>query len=215
MKIYENISLLIRNCIFTFLMADTDGIKKRINEVFDYLIDNAFEKNRATIAQTLGYVGRQSLWNAVDSYRPNSRSLLIKIGNAYPMVNTEWVKTGEGEMIRGGGDGTVQSEMMTDRFVKYLSAKNITTKDALSRLGWQRRAYDKALRNDFSAEQVQRIGTVFLDLNMDWLQLGKGTMLVMSQDTLMKILIKYQNEIDTLRKKVQKLEMQWKDRKPV
>ena len=212
MKIFDYIYVIV---YFLFFMVAIRDIQKRINEVFDYLIDNSFEKNKTTIAKTLGYAARQALWNAIGNYKPNSRSLLIRIGNAYPMVNTEWIATGEGEMVRGKGSGIARPEMMTDRFVKYLYVKNISTKDALSRLGWTRRIYDKALRDDFSAEEVLHIGTVFSDLNLGWLRSGVGSMLVISQEALIKILSRHQKEIDTLREKVQKLEAQRKDRKPV
>ncbi len=130
-----------------------------------------------------------------------------------PKINIDWVLTGEGEMLYKRGEIEERKEMRkVDRFVTFLYSENIHIKVALEQLKWGRRAYDKALREDLTLQQLADIEAAYPQLNMEWVLNGKGGMLKQEEVVSLRMMKKLQMEHEALKAKVNRLEKYIKKR---
>ena len=179
---------------------------ERLRSVCDYIIEAGLEKNYLSIGQTLGYKTRQSLSHMLSGDLPIPQKLLQKIEVAYPSINISWIETGKGEMIcNPKQEQRKDKESKIDRFIKYLYAENIPIYQALERLNWTRRTYDKAKTEDLSEKQMMDIANAFTNINIEWLKKGSGTMIKLEQENVFVLLKRMQNEIDILKRDVARL----------
>ncbi len=100
-----------------------------------------------------------------------------------------------------------------DRFVTFLYAENIQIKGALEQLKWTRRAYDKALREDLTLQQLADIEVAYPRLNMEWVMEGVGYMVQPEEVNSIKFMKKILAKVDALEAKVNRLERYIKKQK--
>lgn len=179
---------------------------ERLRSACDYIIEAGLEKNYLGIGQSLGYKTRQSLSHMFSGDLPISQKLLQKIEVVYPSINISWIETGKGEMICNSKQVQRRDkESKMDRFTKYLYAENIPIYQALERLNWTRRTYDKAREDDLSEKQMMDIAKTFANINIDWLKKGSGAMIKIEQENVFVLLKRMQKEIDILKRDVARL----------
>lgn len=174
-------------------------VARRLNEVCEYLVKNSFVNSKADIAKALGYKNRQALSTILSGRQAVPKSVLIKMAVLYPMIDTDWIRTGEKAMLKEPGIEPKDEGRRVDRFVKYIYASNILVKDALSRLGWTRRKYEIALLTDLSDEQVDEVCSAFRNLNREWLVLGNGPMIRETQEYIIDVVMQLKAELTRLR----------------
>lgn len=185
---------------------------KRFRAVCDYLIGGAVAKTYRELGDMFGYKSYQSFWNIVKGEVPVPAKLLEKVHVMDPKINVDWILTGEGEMLqkKNGNGGEVMRKV--DRFVTFLYAENVQIKVALEQLKWGRRAYDKALKEDLSLQQLADIEAAFPVLNMEWIMEGKGAMLKPQEVVTVRTIKRLQAEMEALKAKVNRLEKYIKKR---
>lgn len=76
------------------------NIGERFNQAVDYLISAKMIKNQAALTNAL-QVSKGYLSQIMTGKREPSDSIVSKLVNLYPMLNTGWLLTGEGEMLKG------------------------------------------------------------------------------------------------------------------
>lgn len=187
---------------------------ERFCKVCDYLIEQARAKNYTELATLLGYSSVTTFRNIRNGVFPVSQKLLKKVQSIDQRINIEWMETGEGEMLYKRNESAPQTELRkVDRFVTFLYAENIQIKVALEHLKWTRRAYDKALREDLTLQQLADIEAAYPKLNMEWVLNGKGNMLKQEEVVSMRMIKKILTEMEALKAKVNRLERQIKKQK--
>jgi hypothetical protein len=72
---------------------------ERLKEVIDWLIANRKVRNQQEFSEEISS-DRSSISNFKNGKRKIADSLSSKIESAFPYINIEWLKTGEGEMIK-------------------------------------------------------------------------------------------------------------------
>lgn len=181
---------------------------ERLREVCSYLIDNAIVKNYNELSSLLGYSVHTSLSHILHGKTTIPKKLLDKMKVLAPQVNVDWILTGEGEMLqKKRNDGESQVEIRkVDRFVTFLYSENIQIKVALEQLKWTRRAYDKALREDLTLQQLADIEAAYPRLNMNWIMNGTGFMVQPAEVNSIKSIRKIQAKVDALEAKINRLE---------
>lgn len=180
---------------------------ERFCKVCDYLIEQAKAKNYTELATLLGYSSVSTFRGIRSGDFPVPQKLLNKVQSIEPRVNTDWVMTGEGEMLYKRNESAPQVEMRkVDRFVTFLYAENIQIKVALEQLKWTRRAYDKALKEDLTLQQLADIEAAYPHLNMEWVLNGKGAMLKPEEVVSLRTIKKVLAEMEALKAKVNRLE---------
>ena len=181
--------------------------ENRFREVCDYLINRCVAKSYRELGFLLGYKSYASFWRIVKGVMPIPQKLLEKIKVLDSKVNVNWILTGEGEMLHKRSETASQQEMRkVDRFVTFLYAENIQIQAALEQLKWGRRAYDKALKEDLTMQQLADIEAAYPSLNMEWVLSGKGAMLKQEEMVSIRTIKKILTEMEALKAKVNKLE---------
>lgn len=111
--------------------------------------------------------------NMVTSLKPDK---LLKIAGAFPELNTDWLLTGHGDMLK---DNDVHVELPNDgvkqRLLAYIKAKGLKKHQFEKKCGLSV-GYVANIRSSISPEKMKSITSVFPDLNVDWLITGRGTM---------------------------------------
>lgn len=187
--------------------------ENRFREVCDYLINCCVARSYRELGFLLGYKSYASFWRIVKGIVPIPQKLLEKIKVLDPKVNVEWILTGEEEMLHKRNETASQQEMRkVDRFVTFLYAENIQTQGALEQLKWTRRAYDKALREDLTLQQLADIEAAYPRVNMEWVLSGKGAMLKQEELISIRTIKKIMTEMEALKAKVNRLEKYIKKR---
>lgn len=71
---------------------------QRIKIVFDFLKNNGHIHNQQHFADKIGY-GKSNVSLVLNGKIPASNDLFNSISTAFPILNREWLLTGEGEML--------------------------------------------------------------------------------------------------------------------
>lgn len=186
----------------------------RFRCVCDYLINQSDAKNYRDLGVMFGYEVYSSFYHMIAGMVPISKKMIEKLKTFSPQINVDWILTGEGEMLqKKRNDGESQVEIRkVDRFVTFLYSENIQIKVALEQLKWTRRAYDKALREDLTLQQLADIEAAYPRVNMEWVLSGKGAMLKQEEVISIRTIKKLQAEVEALKAKVNRLEKYIKKR---
>lgn len=194
--------------------AKRKEIADRFCKICDYLIEQTKAKTYTELATLFGYSSLSTFRGIRKGIFPVPQKLLEKVHVIDPQINIDWVKTGEGRMLdKKRNDGESQVETRTvDRFVIFLYSENIQIQVALEQLKWTRRAYDKALREDLTLQQLADIEAVYPRLNMEWVMNGKGDRLKQEEVVSLRTIKKLQAEMEALKAKVNRLEKYIKKR---
>lgn len=185
----------------------------RFRAVCEYLVGQTVAKTYRELSVLFGYKSYPTFWNILSGRNPLPQKLLDKVKVMDPKINIDWVLTGEGEMLYKRGEIEERKEMRkVDRFVTFLYSENIHIKVALEQLKWGRRAYDKALREDLTLQQLADIEAAYPQLNMEWVLNGKGGMLKQEEVVSLRMMKKLQMEHEALKAKVNRLEKYIKKR---
>ena len=140
---------------------------------------------------------------------PNGTSL-IKIARAYPELSLDWLLLGQGKMLRSN-DSTektpdveveetvceVPQKRYTDnmsvqeRLEIYIRSKGLGNYQFEMKVGLSQ-GYIKRVRNCLHPKKIKRIANAFPDLNIEWMIIGRGEMIVNTPNKL------YENEIQKL-----------------
>ncbi|MBE6246116.1 MAG: hypothetical protein E7110_01710 [Bacteroidales bacterium] len=142
---------------------------------------------------------------------PNGTSL-IKIARAYPELSLDWLLLGQGEMLRSNDftektpDVEVEETIcelpqkrntdnmdVVERLELYIRSKGMGNYQFEKKVGLSQ-GYIKRVRNCLHPEKIKRIANVFPDLNIEWMIIGRGEMIVNTANRL------YENEIYRLLK---------------
>lgn len=75
---------------------------QRIKVVFDFLKNNGHIHNQQHFADKIGY-GKSNVSLVLNGKIPASNDLFNSISTAFPILNREWLLTGEGEMLNESG----------------------------------------------------------------------------------------------------------------
>ncbi len=148
---------------------------------------------------------------------PNGTSL-IKIARAYPKLSLDWLLLGQGEMLRSNDstEKTPDVEVaeticelpqkrntdnmdVVERLELYIKSKGMGNYQFEKKVGLSQ-GYIKRVRNCLHPEKIKRIANVFPDLNIEWMIIGRGEMIVNTANRL------YDNEIYRLLKEQNNLQ---------
>lgn len=189
-------------------------VADRFCKICDYLIEQMKAKTYTELATLFGYSSLSTFRGIRKGVFPVPQKLLEKVHVIDPQINIDWVMTGEGRMLdKKRNDEYLQPEIRkVDRFVTFLYSENIQIKVALEQLKWTRRAYDKALREDLTLQQLADIEATYPRLNMEWVMIGKGGMLKQDEVVSLRTIKKLQAEMEALKAKVNRLEKYVKKR---
>ncbi len=139
-----------------------------------------------------------------------SGSTIVNILQAFPEISPDWLLLGQGEMLRSN-DSTektpdveveetvceVPQKRYTDnmsvqeRLEIYIRSKGLGNYQFEMKVGLSQ-GYIKRVRNCLHPEKIKRIANAFPDLNIEWMIIGRGEMIVNTPNKL------YKNEIQKL-----------------
>lgn len=85
---------------------------QRLNKVFDHLIENRVASSRKDLASKIG-ISESMLSLMSNGKKPISDRFYKMLEKTMPEINIEWIKTGEGEMLREMIDASVDDEVMS------------------------------------------------------------------------------------------------------
>ncbi|TWP28463.1 XRE family transcriptional regulator [Apibacter muscae] len=105
---------------------------------------------------------------------------LISISKQYPDLNTSWLMTGEGEMLKIKNENIDNKLTINDRLEKYLDYKNIPPEEFRSLM-------------DLSDNNIDALESKFPDFNINWLFTGRGEMLNKGDNSQSKKEFNYNN----------------------
>ena len=183
--------------------------KERLITFIHYLEigQNKFEKNCG-----LSYGSVSSFKEA-----PNGTSI-IKIATTYPELSLDWLLLGKGEMLRSNNstektptvevketEQELPKKRYTDdmsvqeRLELYIKSKGLGNYQFEMKVGLSQ-GYVKGVRNCLHPEKIKRIASVFPDLNIEWMIIGRGEMIVNKPNKL------YENEIYRLLKEKEQMQ---------
>lgn len=186
-----------------------DTIRDRIDEFINYLGISRLrfeEQSGLTI---------NSLANCKNS--PNGNAI-AKIIESNPELSPDWLLLGKGEMLRSN-DSTektptveveeTEQEMPKKRYTDdmsvqerlelYIKSKGLGNYQFEMKVGLSQ-GYVKGVRNCLHPEKIKRIANVFPDLNIEWMIIGRGEMIVNKPNKL------YENEIYRLLKEKEQIQ---------
>lgn len=121
-----------------------------------------------------------------------SRQSLQKIVDKFPQVNTNYIRTGYGEMF-GKEPEQASPDDVKKRFRLYLKNKGITRTEFIKSTGVYATFPLVVKARSFSASTIYKVNSKFPDLNMHWLATGIGDML--QEDTNMDELTNYKQRV--------------------
>ena len=135
---------------------------------------------------------------------------LKAILQAFPELSPDWLLLGQGEMLRSNESTEktpdveveetvceVPQKRYTDnmsvqeRLEIYIRSKGLGNYQFEMKVGLSQ-GYIKRVRNCLHPEKIKRIANVFPDLNIEWMIIGRGEMIVNTPNKL------YENEIQKL-----------------
>lgn len=148
---------------------------------------------------------------------PNG-SNLIKILTTFPELSPDWLLLGKGEMLRSNDSSektpTIEVEeteqelpkkrytddmSVQERLELYIKSKGLGNYQFEMKVGLSQ-GYVKGVRNCLHPEKIKRIANVFPDLNIEWMIIGRGEMIVNKPNKL------YENEIYRLLKEKEQIQ---------
>lgn len=148
---------------------------------------------------------------------PNG-STLISILTTFPELSPDWLLLGKGEMLRSNDSTektpTVEVEeteqelpkkrytddmSVQERLELYIKSKGLGNYQFEMKVGLSQ-GYVKGVRNCLHPEKIKRIANVFPDLNIEWMIIGRGEMIVNKPNKL------YENEIYRLLKEKEQIQ---------
>lgn len=186
-----------------------DTIRDRIDEFINYLGISRLrfeEQSGLTI---------NSLANCKNS--PNGNAI-AKIIESNPELSPDWLLLGKGEMLRSNNstektptDEAEETEQelpkkrytddmsVQERLELYIKSKGLGNYQFEMKVGLSQ-GYVKGVRNCLHPEKIKRIASVFPDLNIEWMIIGRGEMIVNKPNRL------YENEIYKLLKEKEQIQ---------
>lgn len=186
-----------------------DTIRDRIDEFINYLGISRLrfeEQSGLTI---------NSLANCKNS--PNGNAI-AKIIESNPELSPDWLLLGKGEMLRSNDSTektpTVEAEKteqelpkkrytddmsVQERLELYIKSKGLGNYQFEMKVGLSQ-GYVRGVRNCLHPEKIRRIANVFPDLNIEWMIIGRGEMIVNKPNRL------YENEIYKLLKEKEQIQ---------
>lgn len=186
-----------------------DTIRDRIDEFINYLGISRLrfeEQSGLTI---------NSLANCKNS--PNGNAI-AKIIESNPELSPDWLLLGKGEMLRSNDSTektpTIEVEeaeqelpkkrytddmSVQERLELYIKSKGLGNYQFEMKVGLSQ-GYVKGVRNCLHPEKIKRIANVFPDLNIEWMIIGRGEMIVNKPNKL------YENEIYRLLKEKEQIQ---------
>lgn len=109
-------------------------------------------------------------------YKRNTYNINV-LTNRFPEVNTEWLLTGNGEMLKKQTTiFTSISQTIKDRVYLFCEHKSMSIKQFEESCGMSN-GYISSMRKGFGKEKLNQVLNQFPDLNRDWLLFGEGEML--------------------------------------
>ncbi|MBD5131908.1 MAG: helix-turn-helix transcriptional regulator [Clostridiales bacterium] len=118
-------------------MKDIDN--KRVKQVIKRLVADGLVENQKDLASKLGYT-EASLSHLMSGYRPINDKFLGKLLSIAPNLNTEWLKSGEGEMFTNvNGNGNIVQAGIGNNMQNTDCAEQL--KMALNEISEQRKFY--------------------------------------------------------------------------
>ncbi len=184
-------------------------IRDRIDEFINYLGISRLrfeEQSGLTI---------NSLANCKNS--PNGNAI-AKIIESNPELSPDWLLLGKGEMLRSNDSTektpTIEVEeteqelskkrytddmSVQERLELYIKSKGLGNYQFEMKVGLSQ-GYVKGVRNCLHPEKIKRIANVFPDLNIEWMIIGRGEMIVNKPNKL------YENEIYRLLKEKEQIQ---------
>ena len=149
-----------------------------------------------------------------------SGSTIVSILKKYPEISPDWLLLGQGEMLRSNDSTEKTPNVEVEETICELPQKrNTDNMDVVERLELYIRSkgmgnyqfekkvglsqgYIKRVRNCLHPEKIKRIANVFPDLNIEWMIIGRGEMIVNTANRL------YENEIYRLLKEQNNLQQE-------
>lgn len=81
-------------------VEEYNGECQRLNDVFDWLIFNNVASSRKELAKVIGF-SESMLSQIANDKQPISDRFLNALSRIAPMINIDWISSGEGEMTKG------------------------------------------------------------------------------------------------------------------
>lgn len=79
-------------------MESTDNV--RVKQVFEFLRGNKYVRNQQDFTERVGS-DKSTMSLVLNGKKPAPNNMFASILHAFPMINPEWLRTGEGTMLRG------------------------------------------------------------------------------------------------------------------
>lgn len=160
-------------------------ILERINEVKDFLIYNKIIKNQQEFADLLG-VDKGNISSLLKGKRTITDNFIVKISQAFPRIDNEWIKTGEGTMLKSDNKNTdtqnisdiknYEEDNIKSRIFLFLAKNGIKTSHFERSVGLSN-GYLNNFKGNMSIEKLEQILNSYPELSRDWLLRGTGSML--------------------------------------
>lgn len=143
------------------------NLKEKIQQYLDLKGINTSEFERSIGAS-------KSYWRNTKSI---SADVLLEIAKRYPDINTDWLITGKGSMLK-----SEQIASMKERLSHFLEEKKIEVPDFCQSIGVPQ-AYYLSMKGNIPESKLKNIMEVYPQLSIEWLMTGEGSM-IKSTDSL-------------------------------
>ena len=154
---------------------------ERVIKVINWLIFEEIVSSRKDLAEKIGYT-ESSISQILNQKVPLSTKFINKLSNFNPQINKEWILTGEGEMLVSSIIDNVNMEQtVKERLISFIKSKNKTIASFEKEIGVSS-GYIKNISRSIQPDILENIANIYPDLNIEWLMVGRGSMLKDMQD---------------------------------
>lgn len=149
---------------------------ERVIKVINWLIFEEIVSSRKDLAEKIGYT-ESSISQILNQKVPLSTKFINKLSNFNPQINKEWILTGEGEMLVSSIIDNVNMEQtVKERLISFIKSKNKTIASFEREIGVSS-GYIKNISRSIQPDILENIANIYPDLNIEWLMVGRGSML--------------------------------------
>lgn len=134
-----------------------------------FFIKNYLKMNLKQFAAELGDSNAQTFYNITKGVHGISQRVVNNISNRFPELNTDWLMTGEGDMI------IAENGVLTNRIITFAKKLGISISVLEQKCNIPQGCIEG---NEITPEIINNITLTYPSLNPQWLSEGKGDMVV-------------------------------------
>jgi len=140
------------------------------------MILDSYDMNVNSFAEQLGFDRAQALYDILSGKSKSiTENMATKILSKFPEIRRSWLLSGEGEMLYNGSI-VPWSRSVKGRLLQFISYKRLS-KNRFEKMCGLSKRYVSNISVSIQPDKVEKICSVFPDLNAGWLLAGEGNML--------------------------------------